>query len=75
MSVYSCPECGWVTECYPNCPIKEAIMIRECKVCKDKYRGNPENWGHEEEKGIIVCFYCYSGEQDRKWTPEWSANK
>ena len=49
--------------------------IRECKVCKDKYRGNPENWGHEEEKGIIVCFYCYSGEQDRKWTPEWSANK
>ncbi len=20
---YDCPECGWVTECYPNCPIKE----------------------------------------------------
>lgn len=20
--MYSCPECGWVTECYPNCPIK-----------------------------------------------------
>lgn len=19
--VYRCPECGWVTECYPNCPI------------------------------------------------------
>jgi len=21
--MYQCPECGWVTECYPNCPIKE----------------------------------------------------
>lgn len=21
--MYNCPECGWVTECYPNCPIKE----------------------------------------------------
>lgn len=21
--IYDCPECGWVTECYPNCPIKE----------------------------------------------------
>ena len=21
--VFDCPECGWVTKCYPNCPIKE----------------------------------------------------
>lgn len=20
--LYDCPECGWVTECYPSCPIK-----------------------------------------------------
>ena len=20
--MYQCPECGWVTECYPNCPIE-----------------------------------------------------
>jgi len=19
--VYDCPECGWVTACYPNCPL------------------------------------------------------
>jgi hypothetical protein len=21
--MYACPECGWVTECYPNCPIEK----------------------------------------------------
>ena len=46
-------------------------MINTCKVCKDKYTGTISNWGYEVEPGIIVCFYCYSGEQDRKWTPEW----
>jgi hypothetical protein len=20
--MYQCPECGWVTKCYPNCPIE-----------------------------------------------------
>ena len=24
VEVYHCPECGWVAECYPNCPVKEA---------------------------------------------------
>ena len=23
--VFACPECGWVTECYQDCPIKEAV--------------------------------------------------
>jgi hypothetical protein len=23
--VYNCPECGWVTECYPNCPISSTL--------------------------------------------------
>jgi hypothetical protein len=23
--VFMCPECGWVTECYPDCPVKAEI--------------------------------------------------
>jgi hypothetical protein len=71
MTVFNCPECGQVPQHYSNCPLN----IKECKVCKDKYTGNPENWGWEIEPNIIICFYCYSGEQDRKWTPEWKASK
>ena len=23
--MYQCPECGWVTVCYPNCPIIKSL--------------------------------------------------
>lgn len=49
--------------------------IRECYRCNDKYIGSVDNWGKEIKEGIYVCFYCSYQQQDRKWTPEWSANK
>lgn len=48
--------------------------MRECYECKDKYVGYIGNWGVEVE-GKAICLYCYYGEQDRKWTPEWETMK
>jgi primosomal protein N' len=33
-ATYKCPECGWVSECYPNCPIYlETKYDWYCKSC------------------------------------------
>jgi len=39
-------------------------VYKACIECGDKYHGN--SWGIES-----VCFYCYFGEKDRQWKPEW----
>jgi hypothetical protein len=50
--------------------------MRECYRCKDKYVGYIGNWGVEVqacEDGEVeaICLYCYFGQEERKWTPEW----
>ena len=32
--MYACPECGWVTECYPNCPIRKEKANEDYKKSK-----------------------------------------
>jgi len=43
-------------------------MLRECAECKDRYYG--DSWGIPVDDKI-VCFYCYYGMTERKWTSEW----
>ena len=35
--VYSCPECGWVTDCYPNCPITAQLQDVVSYIPEEEY--------------------------------------
>lgn len=39
MTTYACPECGWVKECYPNCPIALEEVCGYFTQC-DAYKQN-----------------------------------
>lgn len=48
--------------------------LRECLICKDEYYGN--SWGVElldkiTKEEVVICFYCYYGQKERQWKPEW----
>ena len=46
--MYQCPECGWVTECYPNCPIEKENEMDYSKELGDwimqDIKDNPPTW-------------------------------
>ena len=46
--IYKCPECGWVTECYPNCPIY--LETKDDWYCKSCHLAGNSAEGYEIHK-------------------------
>ena len=51
--MYDCPECGWVTECYPSCRINKEVsnMLVNEEQCPCFYGGScPTDYKHKGDK-------------------------
>jgi hypothetical protein len=52
------------------------MALRACHMCRDEYYGN--SWGiellDENKKEIVICFYCYYGQKERQYKPEWETS-